>query len=212
MNFLDKASLEFGKIRSYASELAEGYRKDGQTVPNRITEARLILSPIPAILLMLSSTWPALRYWALGVFVLVWTTDILDGQLARRVYGVTKFGHDLDTIVDKVLMALTMLALCFVNSWLWIFAGVTFMREIFVAVEMWRVKKAEMLDDSAKKADVTMLGKVKTVVTAIAMALMFLPFRGWVAILTITFAVMAIVLSMVSWMDYLQRYQKNSKK
>ncbi len=212
--FLDKVSFELLKISSYIKELKEGYKQDGKTVPNRITELRLILSPVPATLLLLGLglNWHILRYWALGAFILVWTTDILDGQLARRVYGVTKFGHDLDTIVDKVLMILTMLALCITNPWLWIFAGVALMREIFVAGEMWRVKKAEMADDSAKKADVTMLGKAKTVFMAIAMALMFLPFEGWFAILTVTFALMAIVLSIVSWADYLQRYQKVSKK
>jgi len=209
---LDKAKLELSKISSYIDELKEGYKKDGKKVPNRITEARLILSPLPAILLLLSPICHQLHYIALAAFVVVWLTDILDGQLARRVYGVTKFGHDLDTIVDKVLMMLTMLSLCFVNPWLWIFAGVALMREIFVAGEMWTVKKAEMSDDSAKKADVTMLGKAKTVFMAIAMALMFLPFNGWVAILTVAFAFMAIVLSVVSWADYLQRYQKTSKK
>lgn len=209
---LDKTRLELSKISRYIDELKEGYKKDGKKIPNRITEARLIFSPLPAILLLLSPFCHQLHYVALAAFVVVWLTDVLDGQLARRVYGVTKFGHDLDAIVDKILMTLTMLALCIINPWIWIFAGIALMREAFVAKEMWAAKKAEMEDSGAKKADVTPLGKIKTVVMAIAMGLMFLPFRGNVIIVTCTVAGLAIVLSIVSWLDYMLRYERVSKK
>ena len=205
---INSLKTELTKVSNYYKELKEGYKKDGKKIPNRITEFRLILSPLPAILLLLSSVWPQLHYIALISFAIVWLTDILDGQLARRVYGVTKFGHDLDAIVDKILMTLTILALCIVNPFIWIFAGIALMREAFVAKEMWAVKKEEMEDSSAKKADVTALGKIKTVVMAIAMGLMFLPFEGNTIILIVTVAGLAIVLSIVSWLDYMLRYQK----
>ena len=209
---LSGLKAEIVKIKQYLAELKEGYKKDGKKVPNRITELRLVLSPVPAILLLLSPIWHWLHYISLALFVFIWLTDILDGQLARRHYGVTKFGHDLDAIVDKLFMVLTIIALCIVNPLVWIFAGIALMREAFVAQRMWTVKKLEMEDKSAKKADVTPLGKTKTVAMAAAMGLMFLPFRGGVAILTAIVAIIAIILSIVSWGDYIMRYQKKSKK
>lgn len=73
-------------------------------VPNALTILRLVLVPVFAVLFR--SGRPK---WALVVFCAASLTDMLDGQLARRLNQITDFGKLFDPLADK-LMVLTALA------------------------------------------------------------------------------------------------------
>ena len=53
------------------------------------------------------------------LFVLVATTDFIDGFAARRLNAVSEFGAWLDPIADKLLVAISLLGLCYVFDWWW---------------------------------------------------------------------------------------------
>src|SRR5205085_5607149 len=69
------------------------------TPANAITMTRLLVSPL--LLVMIASggaSWPAIGFW-----ILLTSTDGLDGYLARR-HGTTSSGAFLDPLADKVLV------------------------------------------------------------------------------------------------------------
>ena len=75
--------------------------------PNHLTVMRLIAAPAVMI-------WAAMQpdsFGPLAVFVAAALTDGLDGWMARRYAMATRLGAALDSIADKALIILTLLAL-----------------------------------------------------------------------------------------------------
>ena len=75
---------------------------------NQVTVARILLLPVPCILLMYGS-----EVWVWASFFLllfVGATDFVDGMMARRD-GVTKLGSLLDPAADKIFIAATALTM-----------------------------------------------------------------------------------------------------
>jgi len=174
--------------------------KDWAVLPNLITEARLILSPVAAILYLLN---PDDWYWiAMIVFIVVAATDKIDGYLARRLDMMTLLGKAMDPIVDKVLVVTTLVALSIVNPIVWVPTIIIFAREISVFMMLKRVRK------SGRVIGTVYSGKVKMVVQCTAIAFLFMPFTGiWEQV---TWAVVgaSVALTITSWGDYLREYNK----
>jgi len=83
--------------------------------PNRISMLRLLLVA-PFIVLVLNQNqpgWQWARHAALGIFVLMALSDLIDGVLARRLNAHSRLGAILDPLADKVLIicAVVMLSL-----------------------------------------------------------------------------------------------------
>ena len=70
-------------------------------LPNKLTVARLFLSPV--FLLALTIDFPHHYLVALAIFGVASFTDYIDGELARKKGMVTDFGKFLDPIADKML-------------------------------------------------------------------------------------------------------------
>lgn len=77
--------------------------------PNKLTIARMIISPIFLAVIMWSSL-PHRFLWAMLIFIAASITDAVDGKLARKNNQVTNFGKLLDPIADKVLTTAALLA------------------------------------------------------------------------------------------------------
>lgn len=77
--------------------------------PNKLTIARMIISPIFLAVIMWSSL-PHRFLWAMLIFIAASVTDAVDGKLARKNNQVTNFGKLLDPIADKVLTTAALLA------------------------------------------------------------------------------------------------------
>ena len=77
------------------------------TLANRITILRILLI-LPFIIFMVKSGQPEhavlMRYLALGVFIVMSISDVLDGFIARSMNQVTRLGAFLDPLADKLLM------------------------------------------------------------------------------------------------------------
>ncbi len=77
-------------------------------LPNKLTTARLILSPFFMVFLLLGKLWT--QYVALGIFVIASLTDAYDGHLARRTGVTTGFGKFMDPLADKVLVTIALIS------------------------------------------------------------------------------------------------------
>ncbi len=71
------------------------------TTASKITLVRVVLIPVFMVLLLCSGGNDALRWAALGVFVVASISDFVDGYIARHYNQVTDFGKFLDPIADK---------------------------------------------------------------------------------------------------------------
>lgn len=87
------------------------------TVPNVVTLVRLAL--LPLFLWLLFATPYHLA--ALVVYAVAASTDWVDGQIARRTHQVSKLGKLFDPFVDRLLIAVGVLAIFFLGRLpLWI--------------------------------------------------------------------------------------------
>lgn len=83
------------------------------TWPNRLTVLRIILlGPFVVMLLNLQSEeWTWSRHAAVGLFLIMVLSDILDGYLARRFNQETRLGRFLDPVADKLLITCAVILL-----------------------------------------------------------------------------------------------------
>ena len=131
--------------------------------PTILTLARIILT-IPLFILIFCDCLPA-KIIAIICFVVASITDYIDGKLARKNKQVTDLGAFLDPLADKMLINLTLLALCYQNLVpIWMFA-IIIVRDFAVdGIRMMAAKKG--ITVSASKS-----GKLKTTVQMIALSL-----------------------------------------
>ncbi|MGK0224958.1 MAG: CDP-diacylglycerol--glycerol-3-phosphate 3-phosphatidyltransferase [Limisphaerales bacterium] len=137
-------------------------------LPNIITLARILLIPVFVLLYVLPWEWSYIA--AAVLFGLASLTDWLDGYLARKMDQTTPFGAFLDPVADKLIVvsALIILMAHHSNVWLTLPGIIIVAREIMIsALREWM---AEM--NASLKVAVSFLGKVKTVLQMIAIAIL----------------------------------------
>mgnify|MGYP003329025140 CR=1 FL=1 len=143
------------------------------TIPNSLTLLRVGLIPVLVFIYYL----PVSGLYVAGVFLLAGLTDWLDGYLARRLEQTSQFGEFLDPVADKLVVAAVLVLLVsdgdvlarVVSQKLFIVAVVVIIgREIAVSA------LREWVAQSGARAGmaVSTLGKVKTTVQIIAIALL----------------------------------------
>lgn len=92
------------------------------TLASKITIARIAMVPVFGILafcygLSAGDTHPveALRWWALGVFIVAAASDGIDGWVARHFNQKSELGAFLDPIADKALLLTGVIVLSVVD-------------------------------------------------------------------------------------------------
>ncbi len=86
-------------------------------IPNILSSIRIVMVGVFAWLFLTAKIPHPQNYlWALGVFVLAFVTDVLDGFLARTFNWVTPVGKLLDPLADK-LMSITALIVILIRKW-----------------------------------------------------------------------------------------------
>ena len=97
------------------------------TIPNILSVSRIIL--LPVVLLLLFKHQNAA---AVAVMLVSWTTDALDGYLARKLGQVSNLGRVLDHLVDKVWVGSVLVALAFIRDLPLFLAGAVILRDLLI--------------------------------------------------------------------------------
>ncbi|MBW3661864.1 MAG: CDP-diacylglycerol--glycerol-3-phosphate 3-phosphatidyltransferase [Actinobacteria bacterium] len=161
--------------------------------PNLLTFLRALL--VPVILWLLAKEDPGARWWAFGIFAFAAATDSIDGWVARRWHGVTRWGQLADPIADKLLIIGSLASLAAVDRLPWWAVWVIVVRE--VAVTLLRLALVRRYD---KVMPASSWGKTKTV-TQVAAVIAFL-WPGASVSLRDVLLYLAVGITVVSGVDY----------
>jgi len=170
-------------------------------IANIVTVARILLAPVFVWLMVLDGDQLGVWRWVAGaLFIVSIATDSVDGFLARSRNLVTDFGKLVDPIADKILVGSALVALSIVGELWWWVTIVILVREFGITIFRFL-----MLRDHVIPAGV--LGKIKTVVQAIAVSFALVPLwtvlGDWVLWINWTLMGAALVLTVVSGVQYL---------
>lgn len=168
-------------------------------LPNALTMLRLLLVvPFAVALMWQEGTNATARVIATVIFVLASITDFVDGYLARKRNLVTTFGKIADPIADKLLTGVALIGLSALGQLAWWVTLVILGREVLVTVlRFWVINKGVI---AASRG-----GKLKTVVQIVAIVLYLLPLTGWAATVAVLVMGVALVLTVVTGLDYAVR-------
>jgi len=166
-------------------------------IPNLLCVLRLALAP-----------WCYVRIvqgdYSAGfvLFFIAGWTDFFDGWLARKMNWGSQFGAYLDPIADKILMAVTFVALGVAGAVPWWLVALIFGRDVMilagVAALYSRVKQ--------KKFPPTMAGKISTTVQISAAGFVMMANAGWITAWWVPVAIAATTLGTTwSGLDYVIR-------
>lgn len=173
-------------------------KKNKLTGPTYLTIARMIVSVLFMVFVLLPETWA--RIVALVLFVVGAISDLIDGKWARRDKIVTDLGAFLDPLADKMLVNLAFLALVVLGAVpVWVFA-IILVRDF--AVDGMRMMAAR----DGVTISASFYGKLKTTVQMIALIILLLNLIVDLEFFTIVGNIalyLALVLTVFSGVDYL---------
>ncbi len=177
-------------------------------LPNKLTVFRVILI-IPFVLLLLGgfAQWNWFSaifggimgytdYIALAIFIIASLTDLLDGKIARKYNLVTNFGKFMDPLADKLLVCSAMICLVEMGrlpAWMVI---IIISREFIISG--FRL----IASDNGVVIAASYWGKFKTTFQMVMICLLIANIEA-IAVLTTIVTWVALILTVVSLVDYL---------
>ena len=168
-------------------------------VPNALTFLRALL--VPVILVLLVQDDRASRWWAFGIFVFAAATDSIDGWVARRWHGVTRWGQLADPIADKLLILGSLASLAAIGELPWWAVIVIVIREVGVTV-----LRVHLVSSRGLVMPASWWGKLKTITQVWAVGLFLSP--GASPSVRNTVLYVAIAATLLSGIDYAFRAGK----
>lgn len=164
-------------------------------LPNKLTMFRVILIPFFVVFMLVDITLYD-KWIALGIFIIASLTDLLDGKIARKYNLVTNFGKFMDPLADKLLVCsalICLVALSKIPAWMVI---VIIAREFIISG--FRL----IASDNGVVIAASYWGKFKTTFQMIMICLMIADITA-ISVLTTVVMWVAVVLTVVSLIDYL---------
>ncbi|MFF9315361.1 CDP-diacylglycerol--glycerol-3-phosphate 3-phosphatidyltransferase [Streptomyces sp. NPDC014748] len=183
-----------GKITAAAVNQASVWN-----VANLLTMLRLLLVPgFVALMLADGGYDPAWRSFAWAAFAIAMITDLFDGHLARTYDLVTDFGKIADPIADKAIMGAALICLSGLGDLPWWVTGVILGRELGITLLRFLVIRYGVIPASRG-------GKLKTLTQGVAVGMYVLALTGWLATLRFWVMAAAVVLTVVTGLDYVRQ-------
>ncbi len=176
-------------------------------VPNALSAARLVLAVVVCVLIEWQWLFPAVI-----CFVIAASTDWIDGWWARKFNQVTKLGRILDPFVDKIIISGAMIALCDVpNSPI-----APWMATLVVGRELLVSSLRGMIEGQGGDFSAKQLGKWKMVaqcaaIVSVLLELQYATAPAWLHWTSILFVWLAILLTVVSGLEYVMLVAKKSQ-
>lgn len=166
---------------------------------NGLTVFRLALVPLFVMALLAEGghddPW---RLVAFGIFAIASYTDRVDGQIARSRNLVTPFGKLADPIADKALIGAALIGLSSLGDLPWWITVLVLFREVGVTLLRFWVIRHGVIPASRG-------GKLKTLLQGLAIGFYLLPLAGWAATGRAVFMTLAVVVTVVTGVDYVAR-------
>lgn len=167
--------------------------------PNKLTILRVIMIPFFVLFMLVPIGGDVHKWVALALFIIASLTDTLDGYLARRDNLVTNFGKFMDPLADKLLVCAAMICLIEVGklpSWIVI---IIISREFIISG--FRLIAA----DNGIVIAASWWGKTKTISQMIMIILLVADFGGVFDMIGQVMIYLALVLTVVSLVDYIAK-------
>ncbi len=190
-------------------------------LPNRLTIFRIVLIPViiliylfpysaagiePAVFRIGNVSLSVINLIALVIYVVAALTDALDGHIARSRNMITTFGKFADPIADKLLT--TTMFLLFVSRGIIPVVPVIIMIARDTVVDGCRM----IASANGKVVAAGMMGKIKTVLQMITVALVLLnnlPFELWGIPLSSVLLWFSALVSFISGMQYFSQMKED---
>jgi len=166
-------------------------------LPNKLTMLRVIMIPFFVVFLLVDIT-PYDKWIALAIFIVASLTDMADGKIARKYNLITNFGKFMDPLADKLLVCSAMIALIELGripAWIVI---VIIAREFIISG--FRL----VASDNGVVIAASYWGKFKTV-SQMVMVILMIADIPQLQIVTTVIMYIALVLTIVSLIDYLAK-------
>jgi len=185
---------------NYISNFSSFFNMKWGTVANCITLLRIVFIPMFVWVLFLDV--PYANWYGAFFFVVLASSDYLDGYLARKHKQVTNVGKILDPIADKLLISTALILFIGQGVPLWV-AVVIIFREVSLTIVRLCITKKIVVAAS-------IWGKAKTVTQIIAITgvILHLPFTG---LLVAFLLYLATFLTLYSGLLYVQDIRRSLK-
>ena len=171
-------------------------------LPNKLTILRVIMIPFFVFFLLSGVGGSASKWIALVIFAAASITDTLDGYIARRDNLITDFGKFMDPLADKLLVCsamICMIPLGKLQAW---FVIVIIAREFIISG--FRL----VASDNGIVIAASYWGKFKTTFQMLMVIVIIFNINlqlGWLNILGTILIYVALVLTVVSLIDYIAK-------
>jgi CDP-diacylglycerol--glycerol-3-phosphate 3-phosphatidyltransferase len=175
-------------------------------LPNSLTIFRILLVPFCVFALFKNggdnTTW---RIVAWSGYFIIGLTDIFDGKIARARGNITSLGTFLDPVADKVAIGSALISLSILHRLWWWVSFIILFREITVTLLRVAVIKRGVIPASKG-------GKMKTLFQSFGTGFYILPLPHFLAIPRDLIMVVAVVLTVVTGVDYFYKALFTSAK
>ena len=169
-------------------------------LPNKLTVLRVCMIPFFVVMLLLNGGEnQTYRYIAAAIFIVASLTDMLDGKIARKYNLVTNFGKFMDPLADKLLVCSALICLVDLKqlpAWMVI---VIISREFIISG--FRL----IASDNGVVIAASYWGKFKTVFQMLMIIVLILDLGGSFVLLEQILIYVALILTVVSLVDYLMK-------
>lgn len=195
-------------IKKYIKENEEEFKKSIEDlkhkdtfykqIPNLLTFSRLI-GGIPAGILY----HLGLPYISIALIALLWTTDAIDGRIARKYHLQSKIGADMDAVADKIMFLSASIPL--LASLPGLIINLVFEAIISSINVVGRIK--------GLNTKTVLSGKIKTVSLALTILAGYLV--NFVNLPTIIFSIMnyiTVIAQSAAMRDYMYEYKRLKKE
>ncbi|MCR5357648.1 MAG: CDP-diacylglycerol--glycerol-3-phosphate 3-phosphatidyltransferase [Lachnospiraceae bacterium] len=172
-------------------------------LPNKLTVLRVLMIPF-FVFFMLKDVPEGYGKWiALAIFVAASLTDMLDGKIARKYNLVTNFGKFMDPLADKLLVCSALICLV-ANGKLAAWMVIIIISREFI-ISGFRL----IASDNGVVIAASYLGKFKTVFQMAMIIMLIADIKNDIyAIITGTVIAIALVLTVLSLIDYIYKNRK----
>lgn len=155
------------------STLIEKSAKSIFNLPNLITMARILSVPLFIwTLVSFSNPESAMRWVSVLVFIIIISSDGIDGAIARKKGLITNLGKLLDPIADKALLGGALITLSVLGEVSWWVTGIIMIRELGITAYRLVVIRKEVVAASSG-------GKLKTIFQGIMVGFVVSPLTAW---------------------------------